>query len=39
MKLKFIPPSDKELEDAFNIYENQLAGLGYEFVDDFNRSV
>ena len=28
MKLKFILPSDKELIDAYNYYEDQLLGLG-----------
>jgi len=39
MRLKFIPPSDKELEDSYNYYKNQLAGLGDQFLTDFNKAV
>ncbi len=39
MKLKFIPPSDQELIDAYNYYEDQLLGLGEQFLYEFNKSI
>ena len=39
MKLKFIPPSDQELVDAYNYYDDQLMGLGDQFLSEFNKTV
>ena len=39
MKLKFIPPSDQELIDAYNYYEDQLSGLGDQLLNEFNRTI
>jgi len=39
MKLKFIPPSDQELIDAYNYYEDQLIGLGDQFLYEFNKTI
>jgi len=37
MNLKFIPPAEQELFDAYHFYEDQLIGLGYQFMNEFNR--
>jgi len=39
MKLKFIHPSDQELIEAYNYYEDQLTGLGDHFLDEFNNTI
>lgn len=39
MKLKFISPSDLELIDAYNFYEDQLTGLGDQFLYEFNNTI
>ena len=39
MRIKFIPPADQELIDAFDYYEAQLTGLGKQFKDEFNKTV
>ncbi len=39
MKLRFILPSDKELIDAYNYYEDQLLGLGEQFLHEFNKTI
>lgn len=36
MRLKFIPPSDHELIDAYEFYENQFSGLGDQFLYEVN---
>jgi len=33
MKTIFLPPADKELEDAVIYYNDQLHGLGNQFYD------
>jgi len=39
MKIKFIQPSDQELIDAHYFYEDQLIGLGYKFLHEFNQTI
>ena len=39
MKIRFLSIARRELDDAFTWYENQSAGLGYEFLDDLDRVV
>lgn len=39
MKLQFIHPSELELKETYNYYEDQLAGLGDNFLDEFNNTV
>jgi hypothetical protein len=39
MNIKFIPPSDQEFIDAYNYYEDQLLGLGDQFINDFNITI
>ncbi len=39
MRVKIIEPAEIELNDAFEYYENELDGLGYRFIDEFNDAV
>jgi len=39
MKLKFIHPSENEFIDAYNYYQDQLIGLGDQFLIEFNQSI
>ncbi|MEE9429411.1 MAG: type II toxin-antitoxin system RelE/ParE family toxin [Melioribacteraceae bacterium] len=39
MKLKFIHPSEQELIDAYQFYEEQLTGLGNQFINEFNNTI
>ena len=39
MKIRFLMPADREVDDAVIWYDNQLAGLGREFLDEIDRSV
>jgi plasmid stabilization system protein ParE len=39
MKLQFVEPSEQELKDAFDFYENQLEGLGDRFLIELNKSI
>ena len=39
MNIYFISPSDKELDDAFNYYEEQLQGLGYQFLEHIENTI
>lgn len=34
MKLRVLKPAQKEIDDAFDFYEEQVQGLGIEFIDD-----
>ena len=34
MNVVFLPPADKELEEAINFYNDQLKGLGDQFYED-----
>ncbi|OGV75288.1 MAG: hypothetical protein A3K19_00400 [Lentisphaerae bacterium RIFOXYB12_FULL_65_16] len=39
MKVQFLSVADQELADAFDWYENELPGLGYEFIAEVDRTV
>ena len=39
MKVSLLPPAQLELDEAFVWYESQVVGLGYGFLDEFNRAV
>ena len=39
MKIKFIPPADQELIDAYNYYHNQLKGLEDQFLFEFHKTI
>lgn len=39
MKVALLPPAQQELDEAFAWYESQVVGLGYGFLDEFNRAV
>jgi hypothetical protein len=39
MKIRFLPIAEWELDDAFEWYEQQVPGLGYEFLDEMDRTI
>ena len=39
MKVRFLTPAQRELDDAVAWYDEQAAGLGLEFLDEFDRAV
>lgn len=39
MQYRFHPAADRELFEAFNYYEDQVAGLGYDFMAEVEESV
>ena len=39
MNIILIPPSDKELKEAINYYNDQMPGLGDQFYNTFLSSV
>ncbi len=39
MRIRFLSTARQELDDAFAWYERQSAGLGYEFLDELDRTV
>ena len=39
MKVSLLPPAQLELDEAFVWYESQVVGLGYGFLDEFDRAV
>ena len=39
MNVILIPPSDKELEDGIDYYDDQMPGLGEQFYNAFLRTV
>ncbi|MBU1340976.1 MAG: type II toxin-antitoxin system RelE/ParE family toxin [Proteobacteria bacterium] len=39
MKITLIPPADKELHEAIDYYNDQLAGLGDQFFNSFLDTV
>ncbi len=39
MKVAFLPLAQSELDDAFAWYEDQAVGLGYEFLDELDKSL
>lgn len=39
MNIILIPPSDKELEEAIDYYDDQMSGLGEQFYNAFLSTV
>jgi hypothetical protein len=39
VKITFLAPAQKELDDAVAWYNEQAAGLGLEFLDELDRTV
>ncbi len=39
MKLRFIHPSELELKEVYDYYEDQMTGLGNNFLNEFNNTV
>lgn len=39
MEVAFLPLAQTELDDAFSWYEEQAVGLGYEFLDELDKSI
>lgn len=39
MRIRFLSIAQQELDDAFDWYQRQSAGLGYEFLDEIDRVV
>lgn len=39
MRIRFLALARQELDDAFDWYQRQSAGLGYEFLDEVDRAV
>ncbi|MEI6150787.1 MAG: type II toxin-antitoxin system RelE/ParE family toxin [bacterium] len=39
MKVRFLFTAERELQDAFEWYENQVPGLGAELIVEVDRSV
>lgn len=39
MNIRFLPPARQELDDAFDWYQQQAAGLGFDFLDEVDRVV
>ena len=39
MKIRFLKLADQEVDDAVVWYDNQVGGLGQEFLDALDRSV
>ena len=34
MKITFLTPAERELDEAFDYYEAQKPGLGFEFIEE-----
>ncbi len=39
MKVRYLPLAESEIDEAFQWYEDQRVGLGYEFLAEFNRTI
>ena len=39
MRVSFLPVARTELENTLAWYEEQVVGLGYDFLDEFDQSV
>lgn len=39
MRVRFLDPAQRELDDAVAWYNQREAGLGWEFLDELDRSV
>jgi plasmid stabilization system protein ParE len=38
LRVSLLPPAQEELDEAFEWYESQTVGLGYGFLDEFDRA-
>lgn len=34
LQLRILEPAQKEIDEAFEYYEKQVEGLGYQFIDE-----
>lgn len=39
MNVRFLSPAAQELEDAFQWYEDQMPGLGHEFLAEIDEAI
>ena len=39
MNIRFLKTAQKELNDSFDWYENQLSGLGYDFLKEVDSAI
>jgi len=39
MNVRLLPPAEQELHDAYQWYEDQMPGLGHEFLAGMNEAV
>ena len=39
MNVRFLTPAQRELDDAVGWYDEQVTGLGLEFLDELDRAV
>lgn len=39
MNIRFLSPARQELDDAYAWYERQAVGLGFELLDEIDRTV
>ena len=39
MKIHYLSIAERELDGAFQWYERQVSGLGYEFLEEIERSI
>lgn len=39
MKVRFISPANKELDEAIKFYDHQLPGLGFRFFQEISSSI
>ena len=39
MSIRFLSPAEQELDDTFEWYEDQMAGLGHEFLAEIDEAV
>jgi hypothetical protein len=39
MNVRFLPPAEQELDDAYQWYEDQMSGLGRAFLAEINEAV
>lgn len=39
MKIRFLTPAERELDEAFEYYESHLGGLGYKFIAEIDAAL
>ena len=39
MKITFLPAAEHELDEAFDYYETQKPGLGFEFIEEVSAAI